>query len=114
MSHTAEKNHAAETAAAQKAAAEEKAKAEAKEKAATVSHPDWLLAAMATDYLIGDKHNYALIRQQAINLLTSLGVDGAEAKARIEGMTGNVPTNPVPHGPTVTPHEAKAGANAKP
>jgi hypothetical protein len=50
--------------------------------------PDYLLAMLATDYIIGDKHHYALIRAAALRLLENLGEDGKEAKARIEGMSG--------------------------
>jgi hypothetical protein len=53
--------------------------------------PDFLLAMLATDYIIGDKHHYAQIRAAALRLLENLGEDGKEAKARIEGMSGAQP-----------------------
>jgi hypothetical protein len=50
-----------------------------------------LVALLATDWVIGDKHHYAMIRSPALKLLGDLGKDGAEAKARIEGMSGAKP-----------------------
>jgi hypothetical protein len=63
--------------------------------------PDLLLALLATDWIIGDKHHYAAIRGQVLRLLENLGEDGKEAKARIEGMSGAQP-------PVVAPMPAKA------
>ena len=60
-----------------------------------------LIAMLATDWVVGDKHHYAAIRAQALRLLTDLGKDGAETKARLEGLSGMAP-------PVVEAHPAKA------
>jgi hypothetical protein len=63
--------------------------------------PDYLLAMIATDWLIGDKHHYAAVRAATLRLLENLGEDGKEAKARIGGMSGERP-------PVAAPTPAKA------
>ena len=63
--------------------------------------PDLLLALLATDWVIGDKHHYASIRAAVLRLLENLGEDGKEAKARLEGMSGAAP-------PVLAPVPAKA------
>jgi hypothetical protein len=60
-----------------------------------------LIALLAADWVVGDKHHYALIRKQTLKLLGDLGADGAEAKARLEGMSGVAP-------PVTAPPTAKA------
>jgi hypothetical protein len=47
--------------------------------------PNMLLALMAVDWLRGDRLHQAAIRKQAMALLESLGDEGAEAKASLEG-----------------------------
>jgi hypothetical protein len=71
--------------AAEKAAAEDKRAAAAP---LTPAGINLLIALLAADWVVGDKHHYALIRKQTLKLLGDLGADGAEAKARLEGMSG--------------------------
>ena len=53
---------------------------------------DLLIALLATDWLIGDKHHYAILRQQTVKLLTQIGEDGTEALLRLEGTPNRVIT----------------------
>ena len=50
-----------------------------------------LIAMLATDWVVGDKHHYAIIRKQTLKLLGDLGADGAETKARLEGLSSAAP-----------------------
>jgi hypothetical protein len=62
-------------------------------------HPDMLLAMLACDHIVGDKHYYAAIRAAAIRLLTGMADPEAKAAlARLEGMSGAAP--PVVAAPT--------------
>jgi hypothetical protein len=80
--HTAAERKAAEDkAAAERKAAEDKKIADAKKPVSL----ELLVALLATDWLVGDKAHYAMLRQQTIKLLTQIGEDGAEAKLRLEG-----------------------------
>jgi hypothetical protein len=68
--------------------------AEDKRAAATPLTPagiNLLIAMLATDWVVGDKHHYAIIRKQTLKLLGDLGADGAETKARLEGLSGVAP-----------------------
>ena len=68
------------------------------DKAAEKARPDLLLAMLAADWVVGDKHHYAQIRKQALAMLTEAGKDGLEAKARLEGLSGpQVPAAPEVH-----------------
>jgi hypothetical protein len=49
------------------------------------ANPNMLLALMAVDWLRGDRMHQAAIREQAMALLGTLGDDGAEIKASLEG-----------------------------
>lgn len=94
-------NHAAQQAQheAQAAAAAERKAADAK--AAKLAEPvsaDTALLLLAVDWLHGDKHHYDIIRKAVLKILTDMGEDGAEAKARLETMS------------TVTPMPVKAAA----
>ena len=82
-----ENNHAAERAQheAQAAAAAEKKAAEAKAaKALEPVSAEMAMLLLATDWLHGDKHHYDIIRKAVLKVLTDMGEDGAEAKARLE------------------------------
>jgi hypothetical protein len=80
-------NHAAERAQheAQAAATAEKKAADAK--AAKLAEPvsaEMAMLLLAVDWLHGDKHHYDVIRKAVLKILTDMGEDGAEAKARLE------------------------------
>jgi len=84
--------------AAEARAAEEKRAAAAP---LTPAGINLLIAMLATDWVVGDKHHYAIIRKQTLKLLTDLGADGAETKARLEGLSSAQP-------PVLAPPTAKA------
>jgi hypothetical protein len=84
--HQTEAHAAAERkAAADAKAAEDKKLADAKKPVSL----ELLIALLATDWLVGDKAHYAVLRSQTLKLLTQIGEDGAEAKARLEGYPTN-------------------------
>jgi len=85
--HEAQAAHAAHDAAeAEKKAADAKAK-----KAAEPVSAEMAMLLLATDWLHGDKHHYAIIRKAMLKLLTDAGEDGAEALARLETMPAATP-----------------------
>jgi hypothetical protein len=49
------------------------------------ANPNMLLALMAVDHLRGDRLHQDAIREQVMALLGTLGDEGAEAKASLEG-----------------------------
>ena len=49
------------------------------------ANPNLLLALMAVDHLRGDRLHQDAIREQVMALLATLGDEGAEAKAKLEG-----------------------------
>ena len=51
---------------------------------------DLLLALLVTDWLHGDRHFAAKVRELVLPLLKDLGADGLEAKGRLEGMPSGV------------------------
>jgi hypothetical protein len=63
-------------------------------KPAEKANPGLLLAMLAADWVVGDKHHYAEIRHQALLALAEAGKDGAEALARLEGLSGVVHAAP--------------------
>jgi len=72
--------------------------ADAKAAPLTPAGINLLLAMLAADWVVGDKHHYAAIRAQTLKLLTDLGKEGAETKARLEGLSGpQVPAAPEAH-----------------
>ena len=83
----AERRHAAD--AEKKAAADVDAERKVAEaKAAKALEPvsaDVLLLLLATDWLVGDKSHYDVIRRAVRKLLTDAGESGAEALLRLEG-----------------------------
>src|SRR4249920_243954 len=85
----ADRNAAAEAEAAKRAAAdmdaEHKAAEEKARKALEPVSADMLLLLLATDWLVGDKSHYDVIRRATRKLLTDAGEDGAEALLRLEG-----------------------------
>ena len=104
MSGTRNNNHAAQQAQHAEAEAAKRAEAErkaAEAKAAKAAEPvsaEMAMLLMATNWLHGDKHHYAVIRKAVIKLLTNMGEDGAEALERLETVS------------TVTPTPVKAAA----
>ena len=70
-------------------------KPEADAKAAAKPHDkardkDLLLALLVTDWLHGDRHFAAKLRELVLPVLKDLGADGLEAKGRLEGMPSGV------------------------
>lgn len=88
-------NHAAQQAQHAAAEADKRAAADmdaehkaAEAKAKKALEPvsaDMLLLLLATDWLVGDKSHYDVIRRAVRKLLTDAGEDGAEALLRLEG-----------------------------
>lgn len=83
--------HAAHEAAAHAEAERKAAEAKAKKALEPVS-AEMAMLLLATDWIVGDKHHYAIVRKAVIKLLTDLGEDGAEALARLETLPAAVPT----------------------